>query len=269
MTATPWLIATDVDGTLFGQTLNSTPRVKAAIRAAQQAGHHVTLATGRAHGATVAIADDHHITEPLICHQGALIQRGRRVLYHWQLPVGLSREILAYASERRYHVNCYIGDRLLVMAEPKEMKAYTALVPMLKAEVVPDLVTTLDEGFTKIVFVLSDAQQATNVLRDVSRRWGARAQVVQSHALFVEVTNVAASKGNALMVLAEWLGIPTERTLAVGDNMNDVSMIRAAGVGVAMGDAEPGVYRVADWIAPPLREDGLAAAIERFVLEGA
>ena len=264
--AAPWLIATDVDGTLVGPSLVPSPRVRAALAAAQRAGHYVTLATGRAHIATRDIAADLAITEPLICHQGALIQRDREIIAHVPLTLALSRELVSFAEARDYHANCYIGDRLLITREREEMALYVALVPMLEAEIVPTLPESASEPFTKVVFVLRDEATATRVLEEASERWGDVAQVVRSHKYYVEMTSPAVSKGSALRTLAARLGVPRERLLAVGDNHNDLSMIAAAGTGVAMGDAEATVRAAADWVAPTLAEDGLAAAIERFVL---
>lgn len=263
----PWLIATDIDGTLLGPSLDPSPRVRAALAAAQRAGHHVTLATGRAHAATVDLALDLDIVEPLICHQGAVIQRGEEIIAHVPLSLALSRELVAFAESRDLHANCYIGDRLLITRERAEMARYVALVPMLQAEIVPTLPESASEPFTKIVLVLRDEETATRVLGEAEARWGSVAQVVRSHSHYVELTNPAVSKGNAVMRLAGRLGVPRERVLAVGDNFNDLSMILAAGVGVAMGDAEEAIRAAADWVAPPLAEDGLAAAIERFVLD--
>jgi hydroxymethylpyrimidine pyrophosphatase-like HAD family hydrolase len=76
------------------------------------------------------------------------------------------------------------------------------------------------------------------------------------------------SKGNALRRLAAHLSVPQVQVMALGDHDNDASMLAWAGLGVAMGDGSPGVKAVADWIAPPLAEDGAAVAIERFVLDG-
>ncbi len=94
-----------------------------------------------------------------------------------------------------------------------------------------------------------------------------RLTVLRSHELFTEVTPPKASKGNALAFLAARYGISQAETLAVGDSDNDISMIRWAGLGVAMGNAAPEVIAAADWVAPPVAEDGLATIIERFVLK--
>jgi hydroxymethylpyrimidine pyrophosphatase-like HAD family hydrolase len=100
------------------------------------------------------------------------------------------------------------------------------------------------------------------------RHFEGRMEVVRSHAMFVEGNPLGVSKEDALRRLAVHLGIPQAQVMAIGDQGNDAGMIAWAGVGVAMGDGSPAAKAVADWIAPPLAEDGAAVAIERFVLEG-
>jgi len=76
-------------------------------------------------------------------------------------------------------------------------------------------------------------------------------------------------KGKGLAWLADHLGIPQASVMAVGDQENDLAMVRWAGIGVAMGNAIPALQRAADWVAPPLDEEGAAAALERFILREA
>ncbi len=76
------------------------------------------------------------------------------------------------------------------------------------------------------------------------------------------------SKARAMLALAEKRGIRAEEIMALGDSGNDVEMIRAAGLGVAMGNAIPAVKEAADEIAPPCEENGFAEAVRKFVLEG-
>ena len=90
--------------------------------------------------------------------------------------------------------------------------------------------------------------------------------MLRSHELFTEVTPPNASKGNALAFLADHYGIAKGETIAVGDSDNDISMIRWAGLGVAMGNAAPEVIAAADRVAPSVFDDGLAAVVEEYVL---
>lgn len=81
----------------------------------------------------------------------------------------------------------------------------------------------------------------------------------------VEITGAGVGKAQALRILAGFLKIPMEQTAAVGDNENDLEMIRAAGLGIAMGDGSMSVRRAADWITGTSREDGAAAALEKIL----
>ena len=101
------------------------------------------------------------------------------------------------------------------------------------------------------------------------QRFEGQMEIVRSHANFVEGNPLGVSKGDALRRLARHVGVTQERVMAIGDQGNDVSMIRWAGVGVAMGNASPKAKAVAEWIAPPFSENGAAAAIERFILNPA
>lgn len=261
-----WLIASDVDGTLTDHSLKILPRVRAAIAAAQAQGHIVTLATGRMFRSTVAFAHDLAIDYPLICYQGALMRQRDELWLHRTVPMEITQEAIQLAHERGLHINVYVDDTLYVERHTPEVAFYAELAPMADPQAVGDLTLFLQHEPTKILFICEESQ-TPDLLAWAKTHWGTVAQVVQSHPRFVELTHPAASKGAAVMHLAERLRIPRERVLAVGDNHNDISMIGAAGVGVAMGSASLEVQAVADWVAPAVTEGGLAAAIEKFVLQ--
>ena len=82
----------------------------------------------------------------------------------------------------------------------------------------------------------------------------------------LEINATGANKGDALLQLAEYLGIKQEETMAFGDGENDITMLRTAGIGVAMGNAEPSVKAAADYVTVTNNEAGVAAAIRKFVL---
>jgi Cof subfamily protein (haloacid dehalogenase superfamily) len=262
-----WLIAIDLDGTLFDHTLEIKPRVRRALAAAQQAGHAVTLATGRMYRSARPVAESLRIEYPLICYQGAVVCDAEQVVYHRTLPLEVAQDALAFAEERGIHVNAYVDDRLFVAEQTPEAEFYVSLSPTIQIEQVGDMKRFLTREPTKLVFIGTE-EDATRLLPIATERWGKVAQVVRSHLRFVELTHPSVSKGRALLHLAESLGIPRAKTLAVGDNLNDLSMIQEAGVGVAMGNSPPELQAAADWVAPPVWEEGLAAAIERFILLG-
>ena len=81
----------------------------------------------------------------------------------------------------------------------------------------------------------------------------------------IELNQTDANKGQALLALADRLGVPHEKTIAFGDGLNDITMLQAAGVGIAMANAEDIVKDAADWVTASCDEDGVARGIERFV----
>ena len=90
--------------------------------------------------------------------------------------------------------------------------------------------------------------------------------VSQSMKHNLEVMNKGVTKGNAVRILAQMYGINREEIIAIGDNENDISMIEYAGLGIAMGNAEELLKRAADHVTGDYQEDGVAEAIEKFIL---
>src|SRR5690606_4570096 len=109
-----WLIASDVDGTVYDGALNIHPRSREAIDAARAQGHSVTLATGRMYRATEPLAQELEIESPLICYQGALVRRLTEIWHHQALPLDIAHEAIDIARQRGYHLNTYVDDTLFV-----------------------------------------------------------------------------------------------------------------------------------------------------------
>ena len=88
---------------------------------------------------------------------------------------------------------------------------------------------------------------------------------MRSYPRFVEGIPLDVSKGHALALLADYVGLPLGETIGIGDNDNDLELVERAGLGVAMGNASPVVKAAADYIAPPVDEEGVIDVIERFI----
>ncbi|MCS6774558.1 MAG: Cof-type HAD-IIB family hydrolase [Anaerolineae bacterium] len=261
------LLAVDLDGTTLDHEGQISPRVLAAVRAATERGVWVTIATGRNLPSSRPFAERLGINAPLICQQGGLVYdlTQGKVLRHVTLPHTLSCELLDLEREHpEWKAVLYHDSRIYITQADllDDMQPLIGYAPT----VVADLCAVLDaQDADKVLFTVQpeDAPRALHMLRE---RVGARATVVQSHARFVEVIPLEADKGSALRWLAQYLGVPREAVMAIGDQGNDDTMVAWAGVGVAMGNASPTTKALADWIAPPIDQDGAAIAIERFVL---
>jgi len=262
------LVALDLDGTLVGEDLVLRPRVSDAVRRARAAGVQITIVTGRMFQAARPFAERLGITGPMVNYQGAAIYdvSSGAVLRETPVRSDVTHDVLRWANEHGVHAQCYADDTLFVEAINRYSKRYTDL-----AKVEPVLVPSLLEAFAtrrtiKIVLV-TDSDKADGILAAMRALLGDRAYLTRSHVDFVEVVDPAVNKGEALAFVAEHYGVALDETLAVGDAWNDVPLIDAAGIGVAMGSGPPELFAHADHVVGDVAHDGLAEAIDRFVLD--
>jgi Cof subfamily protein (haloacid dehalogenase superfamily) len=251
----------------MGDDLAVQPRVGRAIEAAQRAGVVATIATGRMLEVARPYARELRMTAPLICYQGGLLQApsAPSPLFVASMDAALVREALAWASTRQWHPVLYTQS-VGYVARGTHPPLFHAILSRERIVWVDSLLAILEnEQPVKLVFI-DDPQKADSVEAVMRRRFKGRMAVVRSHRSVVEGSPLGVTKGDGLRMLAEHLGTPQAATMAIGDQDNDVSMIVWAGLGVAMGDGSPAARAAADWVAPPLAEDGAAVAITRFVL---
>ena len=267
------LLAVDIDGTIAGESNDIRERVKQAIFAAQAQGIKVVVATGRMYRSALRFHQTLGSSLPLICYQGAWIQDPAtgKILSH--LPVAKEKTIalLDYfeqpALRSLLSVHFYINDQLYV----REITGATQIYAE-RSEIQPiavgDLRSVLDTEPTKILALCDDPEAIANLLSNLRQIYTpAELYLTTSVATFFEAANPLVSKGAALRYLAEEvLGLQSANVMAIGDNFNDLEMLSYAGIGIAMGNAPDQVKAIAQWVAPTVEEDGVAAAIEKFVL---
>ncbi len=263
------LAAFDLDGTLMGADQKIRPRVLEAVARTQAQGIIVTLATGRMFDATVDFARELNITAPLLCYQGGWIQAlDGPVLLRTTLPTELARAAIALGEAQGWHILLYAEGKLFLKEYLHPLSFYDALLGSGVTVGEPwEAILATRDGVDKVLYV-AEPEYIPAMAPVLQRRFTGLAEIVRSHAMFIEVVPLGVDKGSALAWLAQHFGIPREQVLAAGDQENDITMIEWAGVGVAMGNAAPAVQEIADWIAPPVTEDGAAVLIERFVLNG-
>jgi len=264
------LLALDLDGTLIDDDMVIRSRVRRAIIAAQKRRVTVTLATGRMFDFTLPFARDLGITAPLICYQGGLIQAldSDVPLYRATMEPALMREVLRWQAQRGWHVVLYADDDVFLDERRYPETFYHDMLGE-RLVWVDDLHTVLKRHKPVKFIIFIEPHEADHVEIELRQEFGGRMELTRSHALIVEGNPLGVSKGDALRRLAVHLDVTQAQVMAIGDQDNDTSMIAWAGLGVAMGDGSPAVKAIADWIAPPLAEDGAAVAIERFVLDAA
>lgn len=268
------LLVVDIDGTIAGKSNNIRETVKQAIFAAQSRGVQVAVATGRMYRSALRFHQDIGSTLPLISYQGAWIQdpASQKMLRHQPLSKQTALELLEHFQEPHLRsllsVNFYINDQLYV----PEITAATRLYAQ-RSGIQPIAITDLRRDIpgepTKVLALCENPGVLDGLLSSMRERYTpAELYLTRSVATFFEATHPLVNKGAAVQYIAEdLLGLQPENVMAIGDNFNDVEMISYAGVGVAMGNAPSEVKAGANWVAPDVEEDGVAAAIAQFILD--
>ncbi len=266
------LIALDIDGTLVRPDLTISPRVRAAVQAAQERGIVVTLATGRGAVPTDQFAAELGLTAPLVCMQGAQIYdyRERTVLHETFLPEGVKEWVVALAVERDWDLYFESREYVYHTNDFESVDPVKEIYRLSNRRSIESFMHDMPDHPHKFLVALRDPAEAEGVMRDLRESIagaGFAVDVVASAAYLVEGLAQGINKSVGLAWLVDQLGIDAADVLTIGDNDNDVEMLGWAGMGVAMGNASARARAVAQWIAPTVHEDGAAVAIERFALQ--
>jgi Cof subfamily protein (haloacid dehalogenase superfamily) len=267
------LLVLDIDGTIVGQSNQIRPLVLEAIRAVQAKGVQVAIATGRMYRSALRFHADVGSTLPLMAYQGGLIKDPKDgvVHRHWAVSKAYTLRLLDHFEQPELRhslsVHFYINDQLYVREVTPETELY-AQRSQIEPIAVGDLRQTLETEPTKILALSEDTALIDQLLTSMRQQYTpAELYFTKSVSTFFEATNPLVHKGTAVRYMAEeLLGLQPDQVMAIGDNFNDVEMIQYAGTGVAMGNAPDGVKAIADWVAPDVEADGVAAAIETFLL---
>lgn len=260
------LVALDIDGTLFDSQGRLPPANGEAVRQALDKGVIVTLATARAYRGARQLADELGITAPLICHNGAMVKGGQdeAELLHLKLDIEAAREIVAFSEERDYRLFTTIDSISYIRPRPDQ----NPQEPPPGIRFITDLTSFITSPPTSILALGDDAvreipEQFSFKYRDKVRFTTA---VAAGFSTYLVIINSQAGKGEALLMLCQKLGIDPAEAMVMGDSETDISMIKLAGLGIAMGNAPPAVQDAAKYVAPTSDEDGVAWALRKFVL---
>ncbi len=272
------LIAVDIDGTLLDSGSHLRPAVRDALRAAVGAGLHVVLCTGRRYRTAQPIAEELGLALPLICHSGALVKdtASHRTMFARAMAPDVLRLLLGALGDFGLTPMVYTDtfhtrtDFYLQRGAP--LTPYHADY-LLKNDGWYRFVKSLDGGLRAPAIQvctfgeLAELQRIRPLLRE--RLAGRTTCHLLSSAKylgnFLEFQNGAASKWAALRDILDANGIAPEEVVAIGDDENDISMLQAAGLGIAMGNAAYAVKSAAHLVGPSNDEDGVARVVEKLL----
>lgn len=252
------LLVCDLDGTLIGDSLTLEPALVKAFQRAAGRGLAISLATGRMPAAADPYRDELGITAPVIYYNGALVRDDHRDLLSLTLPRGVLARAWAVFSNAPVHPIFYRDERLFCVERTPAVRRYCE-EEGLRAEVVGDPAAFLAPGAFVKALLIGHPHDLDLVREELTVSVAEHGRLVRTRSDYLEIIPLTASKGAALMRLAEHVGVPLARVVAVGDQENDLEMLRAAGLGVAMPHAPEAVRRAADRVAPAAADGGLLA----------
>lgn len=258
------LVALDLDGTLLDDREQVSPRNRGAIRAVLDAGVRIVLVTGRGVDMPIRVSQDLGLNLPVICCHGALTKDfgANRTLGHIPVPIQYAKPMVEYSEKNGLSIAIY-SEELFYRLEGSRLYMEDMTGPAWRE--VGSFSDVLHTAPTFIRFLGAESVAA------MQREFGDLPLHFKTETWldFIEcaVTSREATKQRALARLCADFQIAPERVLAIGDSRNDVPMMKWAGTGVAMGNALPEVRESVRYVTGTNVDDGVAAAIERFVLD--
>jgi Cof subfamily protein (haloacid dehalogenase superfamily) len=262
---TPKLLALDLDGTVVSFDLQLDQRDVEALDRARAAGVHVVACTGRPYPGALPWARKMHLTDPIVCYQGAQVRalEGSMLLDHG-VHHEVAMAVVRWCLERDLHVQVYRDDKLLVQQDRPEAHEYSEHAGM-PIHLVADLDAAMGATTPKVVIVSTREKVENGLLRDVRDAFSDRLYAATSMPNYIELTSPDADKRKALEFLCERLGCERDDVVAIGDGRNDQPMIDWAGLGVAVSTAPPEVRASADRVIAPPGSGGIAELVSELL----
>ena len=263
----------DLDGTLLNSSREVSPGNRAALEKALSLGHKVVINTGRPLHSAIIQNDRlgfHQEGCYVVSFNGGMIYDAYRekLIYSQCLPLDTAKAILSLCGGMDIHVQTY--DREDVLVEPRWdddlIKKYCARI-LMHYRVLPSFDRDLTQAPPKILAVSEENRPALETLqRELPERFG-DVDCFFSAKHLLEIVPKGVHKGSALVRLCGLLDISVANSVAAGDEENDITMLRAAGVGCAMQNAVQTVKAAADYVTQHNNDqDGIAEIVEKFLL---
>ena len=267
----PKIIALDLDDTLLTKDLTISPATVAALRKAAEKGIYIVLCSGRAEHAIlkyVSILDiaGKQAGRYMIAMNGATVYDMHRRMTIYSRKVDGDVLLYAYkvAQQCSLPAEVYSPSTIFASTDNRWTRIDSELSG-LKMEIVDDFPALISKGSSKMI-IPGEPEILQEVQDKLKTELGASAVIFTSKPYFLEVMPPDCGKGEALLWLAEELGIPPSKTMAFGDSMNDESMIRKAHYSVAMVNGLDYIKNIAAYVTrKDNNNDGIADFLETFV----
>lgn len=282
------LVACDLDGTLFNSQMAVSTENAQAIQAAQKNGIEFLVATGRSPSESQRLLKKANLHTGFINLNGGMVfDPAGRLLIKQTIPRHKAKAIMNLLRQERFYFEVITGKNVyseslsqrvvnvahfMVALNPqisfKQAVAISAGNPaIMQIQSIHDFSTLLTQKSTEIFKIIAFSRHGQKDFARIKSKLKVLGGLAVTSSAFnnIEINSEKAQKGTALLSYAKIKGIPSEQTAAIGDNLNDESMIKQAGVGVAMGNAVPQIKQIAQVITKSNNENGVAFILKQFM----
>lgn len=261
-------IALDLDGTLTNHDKVVTPRTRQALLKAQEQGAIIILASGRPTYGIVPVAECLELEKRggyILSYNGGNIVNAKtgEKLFSQFLPDAVIPILYKYAREHRYALLGYAGNEIITEMPDDQYVKEESRINKMNIRKVDNLLDALEPHPTKLLMTgdPTDMLKAEEKLVEIL---GEKMDIFRSAPFFLELVPKGIDKAQSLLRLLSKINLTPADLIAFGDGYNDLSMLKLAGVGVAMANAAPEVRADADYVTLSNEEDGVAAALLHF-----
>lgn len=260
------LVVCDVDGTLVDEDKQLTPATIAAVKRLRDAGFGFTIISARPVSGLRWIADALALDGQMgAFNGGTLFRRDGSIERRATVNEDVARGVFELARDVAVDRWVFADDVWYASTDqgahvPSERRASS------QSPVVRDDFDALLDRADKITFVSDDPALLDALRVKALARFGGQATIAQSQTYYLDITATIANKGDGITALAKALGVPLDRTIAIGDQANDVPMFERAGRAIAMGNATDAVKAKAADVTTGNDRDGVAHAIDSLIL---
>lgn len=265
------LLALDLDGTLTNSEKHVSEKNKKYIRMAQEKGVKVILASGRPVIGIKGVADELDLWTMggyILAYNGGHIidcKTGEDLVKR-TIPMEYVHDICDVINRFAVYPLCYNDTGVICENDTDryvKKEGYNNSIPIIKVDSLEAQITAPVVKF----MVVGDPEELMNAHRYLRQKFEGKLNVFFSEPYFMEITPLGIEKASALATLSEILGTTADQMIACGDGLNDIPMLEYAGLAIAMDNAYEETKKVADYIVASNEDDGVAEAIQRFILE--
>ena len=262
------MIVLDLDGTLTNSKKEITPRTYEALMEAQKKGIVVVLASGRPTYGIEPVAECLELDKRggyILSYNGGNIvnaKTGEKLFFQF-LPDAVLPILYRYAKEHHHALLGYAGNEIITEMPDDQYVKEESRINKMNIRQVDNLLEALEPHPTKLLMT-GDPKDMLQAENDLVAELGEKMDIFRSAPFFLELVPKGIDKAQSLLRLLGKINLTPADMIAFGDGYNDLSMLKLAGMGVAMENAAPEVRADADYVTLSNEEDGVAAALEHF-----